>query len=119
VVVVDSHREDLLGPLLPDHIIVKNLADILGCRHAVARLDEAGLRLLTDDVHAQLDAFIADEHRRPGNQFADLVLALAAERAVERVLRLAAADFGHPIVPTRLPAVTRRSRPSARPVPRK
>jgi hypothetical protein len=44
-----------------------------------------GLRLFADDVVAQLDAFIADEHRRTGNQFADLVLALAAERAVQEL----------------------------------
>src|SRR5690606_25617858 len=39
--------------------------------------------------HAQLDAFIADEHGRAGNQLADLVLALAAKAAIERVLAVA------------------------------
>ena len=37
------------------------------------------LVLLADDVHAELDAFIADEHGRPGDQLPHLVLALAAE----------------------------------------
>src|SRR5690606_450910 len=44
------------------------------------------LRLVTDDVVAQLDAFVADEYRRPGNQFADFMLALAAEGAVQQFL---------------------------------
>jgi hypothetical protein len=41
--------------------------------------------LFTDNVHAKLDAFIADEYRRSGNELAYLVLALAAERAIQRV----------------------------------
>jgi hypothetical protein len=57
--------------------------------------------LLADDVHAQLDAFIADENRRPGDELSDLMLALSAERTVEGVLGIAAARFGHghPIEP--------------------
>jgi hypothetical protein len=42
--------------------------------------------LLADDVVAQLDALIADEHRRARDQLLDLVLALAAERAVKKLL---------------------------------
>jgi hypothetical protein len=38
-----------------------------------------GRRLVADDVVAQLDALVADEHRRAGDQLLDLVLALAAE----------------------------------------
>jgi hypothetical protein len=41
---------------------------------------------LADDVVAQVDALVADEHRRAGDQLLDLVLALAAERAVKRFL---------------------------------
>src|SRR3712207_9162047 len=37
-------------------------------------------------IHAELDALVADEHRRPGDQLAHLVLALPAEGAVEGVL---------------------------------
>src|SRR5690606_7274293 len=57
--------------------------------------DEVVLRLLADDVHAELDALVADEHRRAGDQLADLVLALAAERAVEGVLAVRAAGLAH------------------------
>ena len=95
VVVVDGDRQHPLGVVLADHVVVEHLADVVRRRHAVARLDQVGLVLLADDVHAQFDAFVADEHGRPGDQLADLVLALAAERAVERVLRVAAAGFAH------------------------
>ena len=47
------------------------------------------------NVHAQLDALGANEDRRPSDELAHLVLALAAERAVERILRFAATDLAH------------------------
>src|SRR6201999_1132334 len=50
---------------------------------------------LPDDFHAELDAFVADEDGRAGNELAHLVLALAAERAIERVFGFAAAGFTH------------------------
>src|SRR4029079_5983967 len=74
---------------------VQNLADFLRGRNPVARFHQRGLVLLADDVHAQLDAFVADIDGRAGNELAHLVLALAAERAIERVLGIAAADFAH------------------------
>ena len=93
VVIVHRHRQHALGVVLADHVGVEHRADLGRARHAVARLDEGVLVLLADDVHAQLDAFIADEHGRAGDQLADLMLALAAEGAVERVLFL-----GHPVL---------------------
>ena len=95
VVVVHRDRQHALGVVLADHVIVEHLADVARARHAVARLDQRRLVLLTDDVHAELDAFIADEDGRAGDELPDLVLALAAEGAVERVLRVAAAGLGH------------------------
>src|SRR5215218_5682779 len=100
VVIVNSDRKHLLGVVLTDHVIVENLADLLGSRNAVARLHQRGLVLLADDVHAELDAFIADEHGRPCDELAHFVLALAAERAVKRVLRVAAADLAHSSSPS-------------------
>src|ERR1700730_18504497 len=95
VVIVNGDREHLLGMVLADHIVIEDLADFLRRRDAFARFYQRGLVLLADDVHAQLDAFVADEHRRAGNEFAHLVLALAAECAMERVLRIAAAGLVH------------------------
>src|SRR5262245_40611230 len=100
VVIVDRDREHLLGVILANHIIIENLADLLWSRNPVARLHQRGLVLLADDVHAQFDAFIADEDRRSRDQLADLVLALAAERAVEGVLGVARANLAHSISPS-------------------
>jgi hypothetical protein len=43
------------------------------------------LHLLADDVVAELDALVADEHGRARDQLAHLVLALAAEGAVQQL----------------------------------
>ena len=96
VVVVDGDRQHALGVVLADHVGIENGADFLGRRHAVARLHQGVLVLLPDDVHAQLDAFIADEHGRAGNQLANLMLALAAERAIEGVFLLSHYLLSHP-----------------------
>ena len=95
VVVVHGNGEDPLGVVLPNHVVIQNSADIGRRRHTVARLHEGRLVLLANDVHAQLDALIADEYRRPRNQLPDLVLALSAEGAVEGVFTVAAARLGH------------------------
>src|SRR5713226_7310844 len=103
--VVDGDREHFLGVVLADDVIVEDFSDLLGGWDAVARFHQRGLVLLADDVHAQLDALIADEHGRTGNELADLVLALAAERAIERVLGIASADLAHPCSPSTAPGL--------------
>ena len=80
---------------LADHVIVEDLADFLRGRDAVARLHQRGFVLLPDDVHAQLNAFVADEYGGTRDQFADFMLALATERAIQRVLGVARADLTH------------------------
>src|SRR6266568_6710912 len=102
--VVDGDRQHLLGVVLADDVIVEDFSDLLRGRDAVARLHQRGLVLLADDVHAQLDALVADEHGRAGNELADLVLALAAERAIERVLGISA-DLAHPCSPSTAPGL--------------
>src|SRR5262249_33906191 len=88
-------RQHALGMVLANHVIVEHPADVARPRYPVARFDQRRLVLLADDVHAQLDALVADEHRRSGDQLADLVLALAAARAVQRVFGVTAAGLGH------------------------
>ncbi len=88
VVVVDRDGEDLLRRVLADHIGIEDLADLarrgkVGLRALAALI---GRRLLADDVVAQLDALVANEDRRAGDELAYLVLALAAERAVQQFL---------------------------------
>ena len=101
VVVVDGDREHLLGMVLTDDVVVEDFTDLLRGRNTVARLRQRGLVLLADDVRTQLDAFGANEDGRPGNEFAHLALALAAEQAVERVLQIAVANLAHFRAPTR------------------
>src|SRR5262249_44993361 len=98
---MDRDREHLLGVILTDDIVVENLAYLLRGRNAVARLRQRGFILLADNVHAQLDALVADEYGRAGDELAHLVLALAAERAMARFLGFAAADLVHLRTPTR------------------
>ena len=86
--IVNSNRQHALGVVLADHITVENSLDLMWGGHAIARLHEGILVLLADDIHAQLDALIADEHCRSGDQLAYLVLALAAEGAIEGVFFL-------------------------------
>ena len=88
VVVVDRDRQDLLRRLLADHVLVEDLPDLVRRRQlaAVGPRRLAAGALLADDVVAELDALVADEHRRARDQLADLVLALAAERAVEELV---------------------------------
>ncbi len=90
VVVVHRNRQHALGMFLPDHIVVQHLADVARRRHAIGGLQARGLGLFADDVHEQFDTFITDEHGRPGDQLAHLMLAFAAEGAIKRVLAVAA-----------------------------
>jgi len=95
VVIMHRDRENLLGMILTDHVVIEHLADFFRRGNSVTRFHQRGFVLLANDVHAQLDALVADEHGRAGNELAHFVLALAAERAVEGVFGIAAADFAH------------------------
>src|SRR6185295_292287 len=95
IVVVDSNRQNLLGMALTNHVVIENLENLRRRRNAFARLHERGFVFLADDLHAELDAFIADEHGRPRNKLADFVLALSAEGAIEGVLGLAPTRLAH------------------------
>ena len=84
VVVVDRHRENLLRALLADDVLIEDLLDLRGLRNRGGRREGLLLvALLRDDVVAQVDALVTDVDRRPCDQLANLVLALAAERADE------------------------------------
>src|SRR5262249_32274772 len=78
VVIMDRDREHLLSVILTDDIVIENFAYLLRGRNAIARLRQRGFILLADNVHAQLDALVADEYGRAGDELAHLVLALAA-----------------------------------------
>ena len=83
VVIVHGHRQDALGPLLADHIIVQHITDFLRRRHlAILATGCSALGFLANDVVAQLHAFIADEYRGSCNQLADFMLGFSAEGAI-------------------------------------
>ena len=86
VVVVDGDGEDLLGLLLADDVLAQLLVEQLRRRDRAGRaaFAFAGPRcLFLDDLAAQLDALVADvDGAGPGDQPLDLILVLAAERAV-------------------------------------
>ena len=98
VVVVDGDREDLLGALLADHVLVEDRLDLApawGSASSAVRLVLL-LDLLGDDVVAQADALVADVDRRPGDELLDLLLDLAAEGAGQ--VRLIVALLGRPLI---------------------
>src|SRR4029078_7788606 len=107
VVVVDRHREHFLRGLLADHVLVENGLDLGGPRELVSAALGALVELLANDVVAELDAFVANEHGGAGNELAHLVLTLAAERTVQQ---LAVVPFAARIVAHTRPIL----RPSAR-----
>src|SRR3954452_2502608 len=80
VVVVDRDRQLLLGLFLADHVLVEERLDLLGLgeRRVLLLLEHP---VLGDDVEADVDALIADEHGRASDELLDLALALVAERA--------------------------------------
>ena len=77
------HGEDLLGPVLPDHVLVEHGLDLGRLGEAADLLTLLLLPLLRDDVVAQLDALVADVDGGAGDQLAHLPLRLPAERARE------------------------------------
>jgi hypothetical protein len=97
VVVVDRHRQRPLGGFLTDNVVVE-VGLQLGRRGQVVPLGldrlQAG-QFVADDVVAQIDALVADEHRWAGDQLLDLVLALAAEGAVKSLFTGSGFLVGH------------------------
>src|SRR5690606_32504483 len=89
VVVVDRYRQGLHGPVLADHVLVEEGADLLGLGQLlppqVGRLGQ----LLLDDLVAQLDALVADVDARTRDELLDLLLRLAAEGTLQQVAAVA------------------------------
>src|SRR5205814_7626156 len=81
VVVVDRDRERLLGAVLADDVAVQLVVDLAGAGvlRSLRRL------LLRDDVIAQRDALVADEHAGTRDELAHLSASLPAEGAVKIV----------------------------------
>jgi hypothetical protein len=87
--VVDSHGEDFLGPSLTYDVLVEYVEDFFRLGQVASRRSCLFLEFFADDVVAELDALVADEHRRARDQLADFVLALAAERTIKNLSAVA------------------------------
>src|SRR6266508_1495575 len=106
VVVVDRDRQDFLGLVLADHVVVEEVVDLPRLWQLV-ELQLGGLRqLLFDDLVAEVDALVADVDTGAGDQLLDLLLRLAAEGAFQQVA--AVPELGHLVESSRaaLPAAT-------------
>jgi hypothetical protein len=51
--------------------------------------------VLADNIHANIDALVANENGRPRNELAHLVQHFAAKRAAEPIIRIVTASFVH------------------------
>jgi hypothetical protein len=79
VVIVDGNSQHALCVRLTDYVLVEHFINVEWRRYAIAGFHQRRFVLFTDDVHAQLNALIADEYRWTSNQLAHLMLAFATE----------------------------------------
>jgi hypothetical protein len=80
-VVIDGDRQRPLGGVLPDYVLVQDLADLTRLRQVLELEDRRSGQLLVDDLVAEIDALVADVDARACDQLLDLALRLAAEAA--------------------------------------
>ena len=87
VMVVDGHRQDLLGPVLTDHMHIQQLPDLLWLRNTEVErsLPRVLAEFFIQDPLANRDAAIADVDSGPGDQFTDLGMTLSTETAHREV----------------------------------
>jgi hypothetical protein len=92
VMVVNRHREDALGLVLADHILVKDVA-MISCGVGTPSRDLTIEDLFSSRMISMHNSTHSSQMNTvgTGNEFAHFVLALAAERAVKGVFRIAAA----------------------------
>ena len=90
VVIVNSNRQNFFCLILSDHILVEMFFYLLRLQRGLLKLGNSpcrrhriinGFILFLNNLIAQFDTFIAYIHIRTGNQFFDIILVFAAERA--------------------------------------
>src|SRR5205085_12391784 len=79
VMLVDSDGEFLLGVILADDIFVEEIFDLGGLGQRGTRSLGFLLRIITDDLDADVYTLVAYINGRPSNQLLDFILALATE----------------------------------------
>ena len=106
IVVVHRDRQDALGLILANDIIVQYVANFLWTGNfAVLAGGQRAFGFLADNIVAQVDTLVADENSRARNQLAHLMLRFSAERAVKGALGIRAAQLRHnrPVFSARKP----------------
>ena len=84
--VVDGNGKRFLRLLLPNHVLVEDLANLLRFRHILEFHFDIFTELFLDDLVAKFDAFIADVDAGACHELSYLLLRLAAEGALELAL---------------------------------
>ena len=81
--IVHCHGKRLFRDVLANHIFIQRAPDFCWLRHANIRRLTPGIfvEFLIEDAFANVDATIADVDAWPGDQFANLRVALATKRA--------------------------------------
>ncbi|CAB4570922.1 unannotated protein [freshwater metagenome] len=95
--VVHRHRQDALGLLLADDVVIQELKDLNRLREFFKRQLSGFGKFLFDDLVTQVDAFVADVDTRTSDQFLDLLLGLPAKRALQKFATIS--ELGHVGVP--------------------
>lgn len=96
VVVVHSHRENLLRAMLSNDVLVEDRFDVRGFwNRRRPRVGFVLLNFLGNDVVAEPNALVADVDRRTGNELLHFFLGFAAERAAEIAVRVIVAPSLH------------------------
>ena len=91
--VVNGDRENLLGLVLTDDIVIEELKDLLGLGELGRNHFFARAKLFLDDLVTQVDALIANVDPGAGDQLLDLLLGLTAKTALEQLGSVA--EFCH------------------------
>ena len=97
VVIVYRHREDLLGALLANDVLVEEILDLRGFGDDPGLPGKRLLLLLGQHLVAKPDAFVADVHRRTGDDLIHLVGAASAERAARLAFAGTSSHCAHPL----------------------
>jgi hypothetical protein len=99
--IVYGYRQDTLGSFLANNVLIEKILDFGWLGNAEVSGDPFSRAVLGNNLTAQINAFVTDIDVRACNELADLVVALATERAGMHIA--SAALLGHTILPYERP----------------